>query len=312
MQPAAQVSEQQWLILIHQLPPKPDYLRVKVRRRLQGLGAIALKSTVYVLPLTDGTVEDFQWLRREIVADKGEATLVAARVIAGFTDGELKEQFRAASDAGYAELIAAISASGVGPEDLDRFRRHFEAIEARDHFGAAGRAAAREELRRLEARTEAPAEEPGKVPSADRPRGATWVTRKGVFVDRMASAWLIRRFIDEDARFKFVPPQGYRPQAGELRFDMFDGEFSHEAGGCTFETLLRRFRIEDSALATLGEIVHDIDCKDDKFGRPESGWVTSLLRGIVLTHPSDPARIEAGLALFDALHASLKEKAGSM
>ena len=311
-QRTTQILGQQWLILIHQLPPKPDYLRVKVRRRLLGLGAIALKSTVYVLPLNDGTMEDFHWLRGEILADQGEATVVAGRIIAGITEDELKEQFREVSNAGYAELINAVSASGGGAADLDRFRRHFETIEARDHFGAPGRAAAREALQRLEARTEIPTERPGKVPSASRPSGATWVTRKGVFVDRMASAWLIRRFIDGGARFKFVPPQGYRPEAGELRFDMFEGEFTHEKGGCTFETLLSHFQIDDPALAGLGEIVHDIDCKDDKFGRPETVWVTSLLRGIVLTHPSDPARIEAGMTLFDALHASLGEKAGGM
>jgi hypothetical protein len=133
-----------------------------------------------------------------------------------------------------------------------------------------------------------------------------------VFVDRMASAWLIRRFIDGGARFRFVPPQGYRPETGELRFDMFEGEFTHENGGCTFETLLSRFGIDDPALAALAEIVHDIDCKDEKFGRPETGWVAGLLRGIALTHASDANRIEAGMTLFDALHASMQDQSATM
>ena len=302
---------QQWVLLIHQLPPKPDYLRVKVRRRLAALGAVALKNTVYALPCNEKTLEDFQWLRREIVAEEGEATLVNATLIDGVTDRDLVSQFQRDRNAEYEELVAEAAAADP---DLDRLRQRLLAIEARDHFGGSGRAEAEAAIRRLQedqAAGEAAKPDPGDAAAA-RPRAATWVTRQGVFVDRMASAWLIRRFIDPDARFKFVAPQGYQPEPGELRFDMFDGEFTHVGDGCTFETLLARFRLADPALEVLGRIVHDIDCKDDKFGRPETGWVASLLRGIALTHPSDPARIEAGMTLFDALHASLREKAGSM
>src|SRR5205807_6991598 len=117
--------------------------------------------------------------------------------------------------------------------------------------------------------------EPGGDPKghggrrSGRVRGRTWVTRRGVFVDRIASAWLIKRFIDPDARFKFVAPGGYVPRKGELRFDMFEAEYTHEGDRCTFETLVRRFRLRDPALRAIGEIVHDIDCKDAKFGRAE-------------------------------------------
>jgi hypothetical protein len=136
--------------------------------------------------------------------------------------------------------------------------------------------------------------------------GCTWVTREDVFIDRIASAWLIRRFIDPEARFKFVGARGYRPAAGELRFDMYDAEFTHEGERCTFQTLLRRFGLVDAALAIIGDIVRDIDCKAERFGRPETAGVASLIRGIVELHETDEARIERGAAAFDELYASFR------
>ena len=137
-----------------------------------------------------------------------------------------------------------------------------------------------------------------------RRHGRTWVTRRGVFVDRIASAWLIKRFIDPEARFKFVPPEGYAPRKGELRFDMFEAEYTHEGDRCTFETLVRRFRWRDPALRTIGEIVHDIDCKDTKFGRPEASGVERMLAGIARKHAVDTTRLQRGAAVFDSLYQS--------
>jgi hypothetical protein len=134
--------------------------------------------------------------------------------------------------------------------------------------------------------------------------GRTWVTRQGVFVDRIASAWLIRRFLDPEARFKFVPARGYRPEVGELRFDMFEAEYTHEGERCTFQTLVARFGLRDPALTVVGEIVHDIDCKDEQFGRPETQGVARLLRGIADDTDQDPERLERGGRLFDDLYAA--------
>jgi hypothetical protein len=138
--------------------------------------------------------------------------------------------------------------------------------------------------------------------------GRTWVTREGVHVDRIASAWLIRRFIDPKASFKFVPARGYAPRPDELRFDMFKAEYTHEGDRCTFQTLLVRFGLRDRALTALGEIVHDIDCKDERFGRPETRGVASLVRGIVENNATDADRIARGAALFDDLFASLRKE----
>ena len=237
-----------WLLFIHQIPPKPDYFRVKVRRRLHRIGAVPLKNSVYVLPASDEALEDFQWLRREIEADGGEATICEATFVAGMTDGELMSTF-------------AFDRAAAGP-------------------AATGTRA------------------PDRVPP-----GHTWVTRAGVFVDRIASAWLIRRFIDPAAQFKFVAARGYQPGADERRFDMFEAEYTHEGEHCTFETLCDRFALTDPALRPIAEIVHDIDCKDDKFGRPETAGVAALLQGIAAATTDDAERLSRGAALFDNLYA---------
>jgi hypothetical protein len=119
----------------------------------------------------------------------------------------------------------------------------------------------------------------------------------------MASAWLIRRFIDPDARFKFVPAKGYRPSAGELRFDMFEAEFTHEGELCTLEVLVQRFGIADPALRDIAEIVHDIDVKDAKYGREEAPGIGQVVAGIAAAHPGDEERLARGSALFEDLYA---------
>jgi hypothetical protein len=133
--------------------------------------------------------------------------------------------------------------------------------------------------------------------------GKTWVTRKNLFVDRIACGWLIRRFVDRAAVFKFVAGSGYRPKPDEIRFDMFDGEYTHEGDRCTFEVMIRRLRLQDQALGPLAEVVHDIDLKDEKFARSETSGVYALLTGMVAAQTEDDRRMAEGLRLFDSLHA---------
>ena len=231
-----------WLLLIHQLPPKPDYFRVKIWRRLQSIGAVAIKNSVYVLPFTDEAMEDFQWLRREITAGGGEATVCRASFVDGMSDQQMRALFRP------------------------------------DHAPAAR-----------------PAPD-GKV--AMNKRGRTWVTRPDVHVDRIASAWLIRRFIDPKARFAFS-----EPKAGMVRFDMYEGDYTHEGDRCTFEVLADRFVPGDAALRTLGEVVHDIDLKDGKFGREDAAGIERVLAAIVRASEDDSVRVERASQLFDDLYA---------
>jgi hypothetical protein len=312
--PVPRAGARGWLLLIHQLPPTPDYLRVKVRRRLQGIGALALKNSVYVLPDTAEALEDFQWLRREIVSVGGEATLCASDFIEGITDAELEERFRAERNVEYEAVQESARAVGAHPrpQDLERLGRQLKQAAGRDHFGAAGRVAAERAIRDVEARLGSSGRAPAGESSGGaqvRPSGAVWVTRSGVHVDRIASAWLIRRFIDAAARFRFVAATGHRRRRGELRFDMFEGEFTHEGERCTLETLCARYGLREPALVAIGEIVHDIDCKDEKFGRPETEGIATVIRGICLGHPDDAGRLEAGRAVFDGLYEQFRRSA---
>ncbi|MGH7569228.1 MAG: chromate resistance protein ChrB domain-containing protein [Gemmatimonadales bacterium] len=309
--PRADSPAARWLLLIHQIPPKPDYFRVKVRRRLQRLGAVALKNSVYVLPKTDAALEDFQWLSREIVADGGEATVCEAAFIQGITNDELVALFHAEREAEYQEIAAAAQGLRSAPEppadvEVARLRRRLDDVAAVDFFDAPARAAAEAAIAALQAGPERAEPATGSEVG----RGRTWVTRRGVHVDRIASAWLIRRFIDPAAAFKFVEPKGYRPEPGELRFDMFEAEFTHEAERCTFETLLARLGPPDRALRAIGEMVHDIDCKDERYGREETPGFAALVRGITLASDDDADRLERGAPILDHLYTHFQKSRG--
>ena len=248
--PRTQATPSRWLLLIHHLPPTPHYLRVKVRRRLARIGAVAIKNSVYALPATEEAAEDFEWLCREIETAGGTALLCESRLLHGVTDREL-----------------AIRLGMVKPPR----------------------------------RTSATPRSPAKIVP-----GTTWVTRADVHGDRIASAWLIRRFIDPKARFRFVPARGYVPRRGELRFDMYDAEFTHAGDRCTFEVLVARFCPADAVLTRLAQVIHDIDCKDNKFKRRETGGVRRQLQNLIAMTTTDRARLRQGTALFDALYAGTR------
>jgi hypothetical protein len=313
------MAETDWLLLIHQIPPKPGYLRVKIWRRLQRLGAVALKNSVYVLPRTDQSLEDFQWILRELRESGAEGTVVEGRFLEGITASQLEALFHSARDADYAEVAEEarrlLKARREDPvvlrAQLERLQARFAEIEAIDFFNAPGRLPTQGLLAEVERslRPDPDDEEvaaPRLQPKELKDR--TWVTRTGVHVDRIASAWLIRRFIDPGARFKFVPAKGYHRESGELRFDMFEAEFTHEGDRCTFEVLLHRLGIEDRALKHLGEIVHDLDFKDAKFERDEAAGIGQAVAGICLTEREDEARLVRGGELFNALYESFRRK----
>ena len=316
-------SRPPWLLLIHQLPPQPAYFRVKIWRRLQGMGAVAVKGAVYALPLGDRTQEDFRWLAQEIVAGGGEAALCEARFVDGFSDQQVRALFDAARDADYdaiaKEAVALVDDLAAQPDKraehqrhLARLRRQVNQIADLDFFGANGRQAAEAALTALDARLaerEVDVGPEGSTRGGEEPfgqHGRTWVTREGVHVDRIASAWLIRRFIDPEASFRFVPSKGYVPEPGEIRFDMFEAEFTHEGDRCTFEGLLERAGLDDPALRAIAEIVHDLDLKDSKFGRAEASGIAALIAGIVQAHPEDEQRLTRGGAMLDDLYQYLR------
>jgi hypothetical protein len=314
-QPAAGLR---WLLLLHQLPAKPPYLRVKIWRRLQGLGAVSVKNSVYALPTGEQTLEDFQWLLREIEAGGGEGMICEANLVDGLSDHDVRALFDAARDADYEEIAGELRAFAADLERLDaagtgekaditarlsRLRRRYAEISAVDFFGATGRMTVEGLLSDLERRPVAGVEHRGEseaVPVQNEDlTGKVWVTRQGVHVDRIACAWLIRRFIDSAARFKFVAAKDYDALPGEFRFDMFQGEFTHEGDKCSFEVLLDRAKLDDPALQSIAEIVHDIDLKDRKFGREQTAGIAHVIAGICTSQKEDLVRIERGSAVFD-------------
>lgn len=307
-----------WLLLIPQLPAKPAYLRVKVWRRLQAIGAAALKNAVHALPLRDHTLALFEELHREITDNGGEALILQARLMGGMADADLRGVFDAARDADYEELArevrALAEADYVSRGDVRRLRKRLDEIAAIDFFEAHGRQTAEAALRQAEDRA-------GRHPDVSGPgtpdlapadlKGRTWVTRRHIHVDRIASAWLIGRFIDPDASFKFVEAKGYAPEPGELRFDMADAEYTHEGERCTFETLVFRCGLDaDQALTTLAEIVHDLDIADGKFSRPETAGVKALIEGICAGTENDEQRLAQGASALDGFYGHFSRRRG--
>ena len=321
---ALAVSVPRWLLLIHQLPPSPAYLRVKTMRQLQKIGAVAVKNSVYVLPSGDEALESFSWIAREIAAGGGESSLCESSFVGGSSNEAIEALFNRSRGKDYQVLTEEIGDAlkqvgkarhldddrrSFGQAALARFRRRQSEIARLDFFAAPDAEKTTSALAVLERRLRTPAVEPRDA--AEPPpsvRGGVWVTRKGVHVDRIASAWLIKRFIDPKAKLKLVPPKGYVPRQGELRFDMFEAEYTHEGDRCTFEVLARRFGVADPAVAAIGEVVHDIDLRDGKFGRLETPGIERLITGVALTMADDPARIALGAKLFDALYEAWRRK----
>ena len=311
-----------WLLLFHQVPNSPGYLRVKMWRRLQKIGAVAVKNAVYVLPRTDQSSEDFHWIAREIIESGGDASVCEATFIEGITTQELIALFQEARNADYANLKTEVQevaeeqkvaessgdawATGLAAR-ISRLREKLSEIQAIDFFSAPGGKQTGAAIASIEAKVRATPIRKGQERTGAY-AGRTWVTRTGVHVDRIASAWLIRRFIDSKARFKFVPARGYRPEPGELRFDMFDAEFTHEGNLCTFEVLMERLSVTERALRRLAEVIHDIDLKESKFGHPETAGMALVVNAICSKHKDDSARIERGTMLLDDLYEYFKKR----
>lgn len=316
-----------WLLLIHQLPAKPAYFRVKVWRRMQALGAVTVKNAVWALPASEQAQEDFEWLLKEILDGGGEGMICEARLVDGLSDDDVRELFNAARTADY-EAVAkdvrtletdlrdgTVSNAAEARGRHVRLRAEVARIAALDFFGADGRETVEgllggieALLREEQAMTDHRHEPETATLTKDALKGKVWVTRRGVYVDRIASAWLVRRFIDPDARFKFVPAKGYVPKPGEIRFDMYEGEITHEGDRCTFEVLLSRAGLTDPALQAIGEIVHDIDLKDSKFGRNEASGIASVIDGIAAANKDDEKRLERGAAILDDLYQLFRRK----
>jgi hypothetical protein len=301
----------QWYLLTHNVPPRPLYLRAKIRQRLAQVGAVALKNSVYVLPKSDDALEDFQWIAQEVIGGGGTAHIVEATFVSPPAD-EIVATFRNERDVDYDALSAearearkrgrAADAAGV----VAKLTKRLDEIRRIDFFDASKRSVAEEAIAALDARA-AGKEKPRMLKERPDLTGRTWVTRPGVKIDRIATAWFVRRFIDPKAKFRFAAPDA-RFTKDELRFDMVGGDFTHDGDRCTLETLVRIVGLPDRGVKAIAEIVHDLDLKDGKFGRPEAPGIARMLEGLVARYANDEERLEHGFAMFDDLHEALSAR----
>ena len=302
------------------LPPHPSSLRVRVWRKLRALGAVPLRKSVYLLPPTPDNFERFQWLSQEVQKDGGEATFLSVENVENMKRAEVIRLFQQVRDQDYRTLVERyrklargldrkppVRSTSRRNEELTRLGRELERIREIDFFDAPGYHEAKRLQETIEMRLH-----PGQAdtPAADLPmdalKGRRWVTRPRPHVDRIGSAWLIKRFIDPDAEFVFAPSKDFPPDA--IPFDSAGVEFGHQGEDCTFETLVKRLGQRDRRLTHLAEIVHEVDLKDQKFPRDEARGVDLAIRGLLATFKDDQEVLVQGMVLFDGLYAALSDR----
>lgn len=305
----------QWLLLLYGLPTKKSAARVNLWRKLKKFGAIQLKTSAYVLPDTPAHYERFQWLSKQIRDSGGDATLIRVAEIEGLPHEQVKQLFNSARAADYKELKTAVQKMIAGIKkskdaslatDLETYQRWFNEIKEIDYFNSPVAHDAQMLLQKAEKllfpkRKGAPA----PVLNAKTFQNKTWLTRPHPGIDRVGSAWLIRKFIDAKAKFVFgMQPEKF-PNA--LPFDMADVEFSHHGDDCSFETLLKRFQITDRAAQKIGEMVHDADLEDGKFQHVECVGLNAVFEGWAKMSLSDDEILDKGGECFEALYQRLRK-----
>ena len=312
--------EPEWLLLLYLLPSERGRARVQAWRRLRRIGAVSLRNSAYALPHSPEAREDFEWIRNELVEAGGQAMVLIARAPDRATLDDVTNAFRVARAADFTgiadEARALLKRAGVRratprrafTQRIRRLRERYDETVRLDFFNVEQRDEASALLDRLDQRARRPPVPAGTVTTVlDRTRyqKRTWLTRSRPGVDRMSSAWLIRRFIDPKARFVFDDPKR-APEA--IPFDTFEAEFGHHGTHCTFETLCERFGIRDPAVQRVGRIVHDLDLKESTYGEPEGLTLGRLVEGLRQTHADDEGLLRAGTDMFEALYQSMTSK----
>jgi hypothetical protein len=316
------MNEDTLLLLLVGVPPTPSSLRVRVWRRLRSLGAVPLKRSAYLLPDTPERYEDFQWLAQEIQREGGEATLLRVHQIENLGPEGVRRLFHEPREQDYRQLAVryrkllhgldrkSSAASQRAHADLVRLARDHQRVRDIDFFDAPGGA----EVRRLEEAITMRTRRPETMRREERPmldltklRRRRWVTRPRPHIDRIASAWLIKRFIDPDAEFVFAPPAEFPKDA--IPFDAPGVELSHQGEDCTFETLIKRARLRDRRLGRLAQIVHEADLRDGKYPHEEARGIDVAIRALLAASPDDHQVLAQGMSLCEGLYATTSRKA---
>jgi hypothetical protein len=299
----------EWLTLVTTLPSANTAARMRLWRAVKALGAATLRDGVYLLPARQETGEALRALAEDVRAAGG-----SAEVLHIAADAAQDEAFRQLFERGteYAALIAATH-EAADEKSLRRLARELAQLAAIDYFPGPAQEQARQALADLAARL-APGEPrtaPGEIHrlgAADF-SGRTWATRRNLWVDRMASAWLIRRFIDRKAKFLWLEtPADCPPDA--LGFDFDGATFTHVAGTperVTFEVLAASFGLEtDPALARIATIVHCLDVG----GVPvaEAAGIEAVLAGLRADAPNDDKLLVEAGRIFDGLYKNYQQE----
>jgi len=320
-----EIRAERWLLFFYSAPSNPVNNRVKVWRKLTGAGAAQLKGGVYALPYSEERHEFLQWLTAEVVAVGGEAGLVRAREIEGIPDSTVEAAFNAQREDDYRaveealdELEARLAGDGGGQDKtlvdgLGKAARMYDDIKNIDFFGSdKGRVVAErlaksnERVRGLQRNPSTATVVVAKVRKEDY-RDRRWVTRENPFVDRMACAWLIRRFIDKDASFVFMDEEGLKGLGSDVvTFDVTGGAFTHVGEMCTFEVMVKAFGVRDKVVREIAGLVRALDIKGDSPRPPDADGVEAILRGVRKSAKDDTERLEKGAAVFEALYWSKK------
>ncbi len=323
----AKKADQEWLLIFYSVPSHPVSNRMKIWRKLAKAGAVQLKGAVYIVPATDEHEELFQWLIGEVKTMGGDGAFVRSAEVRTMDEADIRGLFVRQAEQEYRKLEKGLEVlerkfqsvrkgtTGQEPaalsDHLSRIEKDFNEIARRDFFFSPAGAGIKKRIQAmgtgLRASVGKTIEKDTAIParrSADY-QGRTWATRKRPFVDRMASAWLIRRFIDNKASFSFIEERE-RAGLGEktIAFDMRGGEFTHVGDLCTFEVLVKSFGIKDKAVKKIAEIVHDLDVKDEKYGNPETAGIEDILSGIRKTAKDDADGLERGMAVFEMTYQS--------
>lgn len=315
-----------WLFLVHQVQTPNSRERVKVWRLTKKLGTLLYRNSVYVLPYSKERLEDFQWLCTQIRDSKGEASVFVSEAKERKEDRVLKQLFVSARGKDYEELrervklVSDRSRSSLGgnpitaaqlkstERDLVELEKAFSEIRRIDFFQSLNAPRLEKELTALRHSLAGAESQHETSPPIQRHsrlglQARTWTTRKHIHIDRLSSAWLIKRFIDKKAKFVFAPEN--RLPENAIPFDVFGVEFSHQGDCCTFETLLEAFQIRDKALTSLAELVHNIDLKDQKYNRPESDGLDMIVRALSDSSGDDHKTLVLGSQILDALYQRL-------
>lgn len=309
-----------WLVFSYSLLSQlGSSTRVGLWRRLQRLGAVVLKNGLYVLPDREDCREGFQWLAQEVQQSKGEAIVMSVDRFESMSDAVLIKLFHAACNEKYIQLDQQIAALEkilharsnqknllLISKKLMKLEQEYEDVTRLDFFDSPDGIQMASRLRRVKQSLSRETPPIKTVPAAALAayRDRRWVTRPRPHVDRLACAWLIRRFIDPTAVIRYST----QPDPDEVRFDMRGAEFGHEGNRCTFETMLLRFGLSDPALQAIAEMVHEIDLRDGRYARPEVAGLDVILRGWLLEGLSDQELESHGVALFQAMYAALSRK----